>query len=159
MVLASDRSPMTVVVPLPPSYRGGTEEYAYRLAHRFSQDRPVRVLTTTVRWKPEAPALDAGRASVERLGARELFERPLLVSPSVRRYLKERIAASSVLQLHMPFPLVEHAAVRAAARAGIPSVLTTWTPTWEGPARCRGRTRSPAPTGRSRPTRPSRSAT
>ncbi|MCI4336832.1 MAG: glycosyltransferase [Thermoplasmata archaeon] len=124
MSFASDRAPVTIVVPLPPSYRGGTEEYAYRLTQRFSRTRPVQVLTTTVRWEPNAPVLDTGTAWVERLPAREVFERPLLIAPAVRRRLRDEIASSGVLQLHMPFPLVERLAVQTAQRAGIPSVLT-----------------------------------
>jgi len=124
MAYVSERSPVTVVVPLPPSYRGGTEEYAYRLAQRFARTRPVEVLTTNVRWKPEASALETGSARVERLRAHEVFERPLLVAPSAHRRIRERIRRTGVLQLHMPFPFVESVAVRAAARAGVPSVLT-----------------------------------
>lgn len=124
MSFGSDRAPVTVVVPLPPSYRGGTEEYAYRLANRFARTRRVEVLTTTVRWNPGATVLETGAARVERLPARELFQRPLVVSAAARRRLRDGIRSTGVLQLHMPFPLVEAAAVRAARRAGVPSVLT-----------------------------------
>ena len=34
--------PITVIVPLPPSYRGGTEEYAYQVARRLADTRRYR---------------------------------------------------------------------------------------------------------------------
>ncbi|MCI4360962.1 MAG: glycosyltransferase [Thermoplasmata archaeon] len=117
-------SPVSVVVPLPPSYRGGTEEYAYRLARLYARTYPVSVLTTTVRWQPDAPILDTGGAAVERLPAREMFERPVLFAPGPRAHLWRTIRRSRVLQLHMPFPLVEAPATKLARRAGVPSVLT-----------------------------------
>jgi len=116
--------PVSIVVPLPPSYRGGTEEYAYRLAGVYARSHPVSVLTTTVRWRPDAPLLDVGRANVERLPAPEVFERPLLLSPRSRARLWRTIHRTRVLQLHMPFPLVEAPAVRLARRAGAATVLT-----------------------------------
>jgi glycosyltransferase involved in cell wall biosynthesis len=122
--MKGEAGPMSIVVPLPPSYRGGTEEYAYRLAHRFSNDHPVNVFTTNVRWKPDAPLLDVHSAVVHRFPAREICERPLLLSPSHRHQLWSQIRRSSVLQLHMPFPFVEGPAVQAARRAGVPTVLT-----------------------------------
>jgi len=44
---ASSQRPLTVIVPKPPTYRGGTEEYAYQLVRAYSTVRPVRVVTTT----------------------------------------------------------------------------------------------------------------
>ena len=117
-------APIVTVVPLPPSYRGGTEEYAYRVAARVSRLRPVRVLTTTVRWDPNAPMLDVGRAEVERLPAREILERPVLTSRAARHGLREAVRHAGLLHLHMPFPLVESPVVKAASRARVPSVLT-----------------------------------
>jgi glycosyltransferase involved in cell wall biosynthesis len=114
---------ITVVVPLPPSYRGGTEEYAYTLVERYSHRAEVSVATTTVRWDPTAAAIPTGAARIERIPARETFERPLM-SPWKRRRLLERVRSADLLQLHMPFPGVERAAVRAAKRRGIPVVLT-----------------------------------
>jgi glycosyltransferase involved in cell wall biosynthesis len=120
----SSNGPLTIVVPLPPSYRGGTEEYAYRLAQRFATSHPVRVFTTDVRWTPGAQLLGVPDAVVERLPAREVYERPLLLSLAARRRLWSAIRRSSVLQLHMPFPFVEAPAAHAAHRAGLPVVLT-----------------------------------
>jgi glycosyltransferase involved in cell wall biosynthesis len=117
-------SPVTIVVPLPPSYRGGTEEYAYRLAAGVSRSTPARILTTTVRWDPSAALLDVGSAAVERLPAREVFERPLMLSPRSRARLRRDIRSSSVVNLHMPFPLVEAATARTARAASVPLVLT-----------------------------------
>jgi|HubBroStandDraft_1064217.scaffolds.fasta_scaffold01451_7 glycosyltransferase involved in cell wall biosynthesis len=116
--------PITVVVPLPPSYRGGTEEYAYRLVHDFSALAPTQVVTTTMRWDPGSDPLDVGQARVARLPVRDIFQRPLLLNRRARGSLWAAARASRVLQLHMPFPLVEAPAVRAAHRAGVPSVLT-----------------------------------
>jgi glycosyltransferase involved in cell wall biosynthesis len=116
--------PVSVVVPLPPSYRGGTEEYAYRLAQRFTATHPVQVFTTNVRWEPDAPAVEVSGATVRRLPAREVCERPLLLSPRSRHQLWRAIRRSSILQLHMPFPFVEGPAMKAAHRAGVPTVLT-----------------------------------
>ncbi len=120
----SPDAPIGVIVPLPPSYRGGTEEYAYRLARGFARSEPTRALTTTVRWDPAAPSLDVGGASVERLPAREAFERPLLLRPAARSRLLGAVRSSKVVNLHMPFPLVEAPVARAAERASVPLVLT-----------------------------------
>ena len=120
----SPRGPITMVVPLPPSYRGGTEEYAYRLANGFAQSRPTRILTTTVRWDAMASLLDTGQAKVERLPARELLERPVLTSRTSWARLRDSVAASSLVNLHMPFPGVEASVAREARRHGIPVVLT-----------------------------------
>jgi glycosyltransferase involved in cell wall biosynthesis len=117
-------SPITVVVPLPPSYRGGTEEYAYRLVQRVSHQYPVQVYTTNVRWDPRAPCLETGRAQVTRLPAAEIFQRPFLRSPWARMRLAMGIERSQLLHVHMPFPLVENSATRNATDCGIPTVLT-----------------------------------
>ena len=119
-----DRGGITVVVPLPPSYRGGTEEYAYHLAKGFSRLQETRVVTTTVRWNPSTISLDTGAASVERLPARELFERPVMLSPIARARLRRAVGVSSIVNLHMPFPSVEAAATAEANRAHVPIVLT-----------------------------------
>jgi glycosyltransferase involved in cell wall biosynthesis len=58
------------------------------------------------------------------VGAREVMQRPLLLGRTPRRKLRAAIAGSAILQLHMPFPMVESPAVRWARRAGVPSVLT-----------------------------------
>jgi glycosyltransferase involved in cell wall biosynthesis len=115
---------VAVVVPLPPTYRGGTEEYAYQLVRRYAEHRTVTALATTVRYTPELGSIDLGRARLELLAARETMQRPLLVGRAPRRKIRDAIAAASILQLHMPFPLVEAPAVRWARQAGIPSVLT-----------------------------------
>jgi 1,4-alpha-glucan branching enzyme len=116
--------PVTVVVPLPPSYRGGTEEYAYRLARDFATHAPTHILTTNVRWDPTETPIDVGSADVTRLRAFEVAQRPLLLGVGARRRLWANARGGRVLHLHMPFPLVESPAVRAAHRAGIPTVLT-----------------------------------
>ncbi|MCI4324426.1 MAG: glycosyltransferase family 4 protein [Thermoplasmata archaeon] len=116
--------PLTVVVPLPPTYRGGTEEYAYQLVRRFAEHRPVEALATRVRYTPKLGAIDIGRAHLQLLDARETMQRPLLLGRAPRRQLRDAIGAASALQLHMPFPMVEAPAVRWAKRAGVPSVLT-----------------------------------
>ena len=123
MIDGSSGRAMSIVVPLPPSYRGGTEEYAYRTAQRFAQAHPVRVFTTSVRWMPEAPMLDVHDVELHRLPAREIWERPVLGSGAWGQ-LRSAIEQSEVLQLHMPFPIVEARAVRAARTAGTPTVLT-----------------------------------
>ncbi|MGD0588041.1 MAG: glycosyltransferase [Thermoplasmata archaeon] len=117
-------APLVFVVPLPPSYRGGTEEYAYRLVRSMALVAPVRVLTTTVRWDPKAELLSTGSATVDRLRATELFERPLLWNGSARRTLFKAVRTSRLLNLNMPFPFVESPASREAKREGIPVVLT-----------------------------------
>ena len=117
-------APLVFVVPLPPSYRGGTEEYAYRLVGSMALLAPVRVLTTTVRWDPKAELLATGSATVDRLRATELFERPLLWRRASRRTLFKAVQSGRLLNLHMPFPFVESPASRTAKRAGIPVVLT-----------------------------------
>jgi glycosyltransferase involved in cell wall biosynthesis len=116
--------PVTVVVPLPPTYRGGTEEYAYQLARRYADRRPVATVATTVRYAPATGAIDLGRATLELLRARELMQRPLLLGVAPRRRLRALVRAASVVQLHMPFPMVEGPLVRWARDAGVPTVLT-----------------------------------
>jgi glycosyltransferase involved in cell wall biosynthesis len=120
---AGTRPRITVVVPLPPSYRGGTEEYAYTLVERYSHRADVSVATTTVRWDPSSGVIPTGEARVDRVPAREKFERPI-VFPWARRALLARVRGADLLQLHMPFPGVERAAVATARREGTPIVLT-----------------------------------
>jgi len=109
---------------MPPSYRGGTEEYAYQLVRSYAAGRPVHVVTTSVRWTGDAHALDIGAATLERIPGRELFERPVVFGPRAAGRLRAAIARSSVVQLHMPFPWVERRVTAWARRAGVPSVLT-----------------------------------
>ena len=116
--------PITVFVPLPPSYRGGTEEYAYRVAAYLAEGWPVRVVSTTVRWAPGPDVLPTGRASLELLAGRELFQRPVLISRSVRRRIRELVRGSSLVHLHMPFPMVERWVAKEAVAAGVPTLLT-----------------------------------
>jgi glycosyltransferase involved in cell wall biosynthesis len=116
--------PVTVVVPLPPTYRGGTEEYAYQLVRGYAAHRPVNVLATNVRYAPATGAIDIGSAQLELLEAREVMQRPLLMGRRPRARLRSAIGRAAILQLHMPFPMVEGPAVRWARRAGVPTVLT-----------------------------------
>jgi glycosyltransferase involved in cell wall biosynthesis len=115
---------VAVVVPLPPTYRGGTEEYAYQLVRRYAQHRPVTTLTTTVRYTPATGAIDTGSSRLELLPARETMERPLLLGPGPRRRLRRAVEGAAVLQLHMPFPFVEAPSTQWAKRAGGAAVLT-----------------------------------
>lgn len=124
VVPARHRRPVTVIVPLPPSYRGGTEEYAYQVARRLSATVPVRIVTTTVRWDPTIPAVDVGEVPLERLEAREVFQRPWLTGRRGLELLRSRVESSSLVQLHMPFPFVERRVAQWAERAGVPTVLT-----------------------------------
>lgn len=123
-MIGAAASPVTVVVPLPPSYRGGTEEYAYRVAAVYARSRSVRILTTTVRDTDTPSGLEVSAARIDRLHAREVLERPLLLSPTARAQLWGAIRQGRALQLHMPFPLVEAPAVRVARKAGVATVLT-----------------------------------
>lgn len=116
--------PITVVVPMPPTFRGGTEEYAYQLARLYSAVRPTRIVTTTVRWTDGAMALSTGSATIARIAAREVLDRPVLVGAAAWRALRSEVLAARVVQLHMPFPRVERAVTRWARAAGIPTVLT-----------------------------------
>lgn len=109
---------------MPPSYRGGTEEYAYQLARQYSGARPVHILTTSVRWTGEEHALSVGSSTVERLRAREVMQRPLLVGGAATARLRDTVRRAGVVQLHMPFPLVERRVTGWARAAGVPSVLT-----------------------------------
>ncbi|MCI4335636.1 MAG: glycosyltransferase family 4 protein [Thermoplasmata archaeon] len=119
-----ERGNLTVIVPMPPSYRGGTEEYAYQLTRYYSESRPVHVVTTTARWTGTANALSIGSATLERLPAREVLERPVVVGPAAARQLKRAVLRAGAVQLHMPFPWVERRVTAWARRAGIPTVLT-----------------------------------
>jgi rhamnosyl/mannosyltransferase len=109
---------------MPPSYRGGTEEYAYQVARHCSARRPLRIVTTTVRWDGGANALSVGSASIERLPAREVLSRPVVTGRAAWSQLRNAVEGSSAVQLHMPFPRVESRVTRWASRAGIPVVLT-----------------------------------
>src|SRR5690242_17140432 len=124
MLAPRDGRPLSVVVPLPPTYRGGTEEYAYRLVERYARTQPVHVYSTNVRWEPFSEAIETGDAHLEMLPARELLERPLLLAPGARRRLIRTVRSSRAVQLHMPFPFVEGPVMRAARDEGIPAVLT-----------------------------------
>lgn len=115
---------VAVVVPLPPTYRGGTEEYAYQLVRRYARNRPVTTLTTTVRYTPQTGAIDTGASRLELLPARETMERPLLLGPGPRGRLRRAIESASVLQLHMPFPFVESPSTKWMKRSGGAAVLT-----------------------------------
>ncbi len=119
-----ERGGLVVIVPMPPSYRGGTEEYAYQVIRHCAERLPVHVVTTSVRWQDGAEALSIGRASLERLDAREFLERPLLVGPKARSALQRAIRRAGVVQLHMPFPWVERRVMRWAEAASVPTVLT-----------------------------------
>jgi rhamnosyl/mannosyltransferase len=116
--------PITVIVPIPPSYRGGTEEYAYRLAGRIARVRPLRILTTTIRWDPAGAVIDFAPASIERLRAREIWDRPVVTSVLARRRFREAVEDSEIVHLHMPFPLVERWVGGWAERAGVPTICT-----------------------------------
>jgi len=109
---------------MPPSYRGGTEEYAYQLVRSYSESRPVRVVTTSARWIEGGASLSIGTAEIVRLAAREVLERPVITGPSAWGELKREVLAASVVQLHMPFPWVERQVTKWARAAGIPTVLT-----------------------------------
>jgi glycosyltransferase involved in cell wall biosynthesis len=122
--MPKERRPILVLVPLPPTYRGGTEEYAYRLARRVSDQHPVRILTTTVDPTPDSPPLDTGAIPIRRLPASALFQRPLVRSRAAFAELRSAVRSAALLHLHMPFPFVEKKAVRWAKMAGIPVVLT-----------------------------------
>lgn len=115
---------LTVVVPMPPSYRGGTEEYAYQLTRSYSERRPVHIVTTSARWNGGENSLSVGSSTLERLPAREILDRPVVVGPAAAAQLRRAIARASAVQLHMPFPWVERRVTAWAARAGVPVVLT-----------------------------------
>lgn len=119
-----ERGLLTVIVPMPPSYRGGTEEYAYQLARSYSDHRPVHIVTTSARWNGGEHALSVGSSTMERLPARELLERPVVVGPSAAGQLRRAVERASVVQLHMPFPWVERRVTAWAQHAGVPVVLT-----------------------------------
>src|SRR5580658_2288633 len=121
---AGSRRPITIIVPLPPSYRGGTEEYAYQLAEQFSRTRPVRVISTTARWNGGVDALSLGGASLDLVPAWDLFDRPVVHGRKAWATLRRAVAEAYVVQLHMPFPLVERRVTRWAKESGVPTVLT-----------------------------------
>jgi glycosyltransferase involved in cell wall biosynthesis len=115
--------PLVIIVPLPPTYRGGTEEYAYRLARRFSDDGPVRIFTTTVDPTPDSPPLDTAGIPIVRMSARRVFQRPL-VRRSALPELRRAVESAGLVQLHMPFPTIERKVVQWANAAKVPVVLT-----------------------------------
>lgn len=121
---APERGLLTVIVPMPPSYRGGTEEYAYQLTRAYSERRPVHVVTTSARWNGGENSLSIGTATLERLPAREILERPVVVGPTAASQLKQAVERASAVQLHMPFPWVERRVTAWAQHAHVPSVLT-----------------------------------
>lgn len=124
MATARPRSgPIVVIAPMPPAYRGGTEEYAYQLVQRYARTESVHVVTTVVRAEGKDP-LSIGSAELTSISAREVFERPLVSGSAAWRTLRSAIESARVVQLHMPFPFVERRAMRWARRAGVPTVLT-----------------------------------
>ncbi len=56
--------------------------------------------------------------------AAEIMERPVVLSASARHSLRSAVEDSSLVHLHMPFPLVERWVTAWARKAGIPTVLT-----------------------------------
>ncbi|HEV2316616.1 MAG TPA: glycosyltransferase [Thermoplasmata archaeon] len=123
LALSPDARPTLVIVPLPPSYRGGTEEYAYRVALRVHRERPVRIATTSVRWGQDPHPLPTGDIPVEVLPAREVFQRPVMSRAGMVR-LRREVEAARLVHLHMPFPWVERKVVAWARARGVPVVLT-----------------------------------
>lgn len=119
-----ERGLLTVVVPMPPSYRGGTEEYAYQVARHCSARRPVHIVTTSVRWDGGQNALSIGSATMDRLPAREVLARPVVTGRTAWSRLRAAVERAAVVQLHMPFPRVEGRVTRWASRAHIPVALT-----------------------------------
>jgi glycosyltransferase involved in cell wall biosynthesis len=115
---------VTTFVPLPPSYRGGTEEYAYQVARALAESVPVRILTTRVRWDAAATPVPTGRAELATLAAFELWERPVVHGGAARRQIRDSAAGASLLHLHMPFPTVEKRVALLANSAKLPLVLT-----------------------------------
>jgi glycosyltransferase involved in cell wall biosynthesis len=120
--ISADR-PVTVIVPLPPSYRGGTEEYAYRVAVRVGRSLPSRIVTTRVRFGHDPHPLPTDDLPIEYLPGRELFQRPVVGTEGLAR-LRRAVEGSGLVHLHMPFPRVEARVVRWARARGIPVVLT-----------------------------------
>jgi rhamnosyl/mannosyltransferase len=124
MTAAGTRTgPVTVIVPLPPSYRGGTEEYAYRVAARVHREIPVRIVTTDVRAGQDPVHLPVEGLELQTLHGRELFQRPV-VSGTGRKTLRRLVESSGLIHLHMPFPWIERQVAVWARRHGIPVVLT-----------------------------------
>jgi glycosyltransferase involved in cell wall biosynthesis len=116
--------PLTVVVPKPPTYRGGTEEYAYQLVKEYSAHRSVRVVTTTATEGTGKESLSIGTATLESLHAREMLDRPVVQGAAAWAQLRRAVETSSSVQLHMPFPRVERKVAAWARAAGVPLVLT-----------------------------------
>ncbi len=109
---------------MPPSYRGGTEEYAYQLVREYSAHRPVHVVTTTATAGTGKEALSIGSASLESVNAAEMLDRPVVRGGAAWAQLRRAVESASVVQLHMPFPRVERRVTRWARSAGVPVVLT-----------------------------------
>ncbi len=122
--MASRVRPLLILVPLPPTYRGGTEEYAYELARCFSEQFPVEVVSSTVDPTPESPPVPTGSAVLERVPARHVLERPLVIGGASLARIRERVRSAGLVQLHMPFPFVERRVVQWAHEARVPVVLT-----------------------------------
>jgi glycosyltransferase involved in cell wall biosynthesis len=116
--------PLTVVVPKPPTYRGGTEEYAYQLVKEYSAHRSVRVVTTTATEGTGKESLSIGTATLESLHAREMLDRPVVQGSAAWSQLRRAVESSSAVQLHMPFPRVERKVAGWARAAHVPLVLT-----------------------------------
>ncbi len=85
---------------------------------------PVRLVTTRVRWGHDPVALSIGNAEQVVLPGFEMFERPVVLSHAARASLRSIVADSSLVHLHMPFPLVERWVTRQARRSGVPVILT-----------------------------------
>ena len=109
---------------MPPTYRGGTEEYAYQLVREYSAHRPVHVVTTTATTGTGKEALSIGSATLEPLAAREMLDRPVVRGRATWAQLRRAVERASVVQLHMPFPRVERRVAQWARSAGVPLVLT-----------------------------------
>jgi glycosyltransferase involved in cell wall biosynthesis len=118
------RRPIVVIIPMPPSFRGGTEEYAYQLVREYSRHHEVHVLASSVRWKPDGEHLSYGSARLLLLDASELWQRPVVRGARAWRMVRTEVEGAGVVQLHMPFPRVERKVARWAAAAGVPLVLT-----------------------------------
>lgn len=115
--------PLVTLVPLPPTYRGGTEEYAYNVASRLSRERTVQIFTTSVREEYSRAALPTGQASVERLRAFELFDRPVVSGRASWARIRRAVGSAGLVHVHMPFPWVERRVAAWGLKAGVPVVL------------------------------------
>ncbi len=116
-------APITTIIPLPPSYRGGTEEYAYRVAVRVGRATPARILTTRVRWGHDPVPLPTEDLPIEYLPGHEVFQRPVVNGRALAR-VRAAVRESSLVHLHMPFPRVEARVARWCSESGVPLVLT-----------------------------------